>query len=138
MCATRSPRTDTDSFLVQLGPDYPALFHLCTGDQPLAESLTIETIGEYVGESGAAVTDNTAIPLLRRAYDKGTRVGVPIVQVNDSVVLALASLASEQRAVVVLVGGLYLKTWRDHSRVESWTPRAIRLRQTTCSRTSSC
>jgi hypothetical protein len=108
MGAKKPPTADTDSFSSTWAPTVLRFFHLCTGDQQLAELLTIETIGEHVRASGTVVADNTAILLLRRALHKSIGVAVPVAHSDDPLIRAMMNLTPMQRTVVVLVGGLSL------------------------------
>ena len=74
MCTKKPSHADTNSLSSTWAPVILRFLLLYTGDLPLAESLTIETIGEHLCESGAVITDKTAITLLRRAFDKSIRI----------------------------------------------------------------
>lgn len=83
-------------------------FHLFIGDPALAESLTIETLGEQLRVSGVVRGGETEIVLLRRAYNKGMSATASVIETNDLLIRAVAKLEPLQRAIVVLVGGLSL------------------------------
>ena len=99
---------DADAFSAEWAPKLLRFFHLYTGDQKAAESLTIETLVEQTG-SRLLPSSDIPVALLRRAVAKMRSVS-PTERVSaDRVVHAVSSLPPEQKVAIVLFRGLSLE-----------------------------
>ena len=99
---------DADYFSSKWAPVVLRFFQLFTGDQSAAESLTIDTLAEYIRARGVISDEEAVVPLLRRAFMKARATNAAATQLADPVVRAVTQLEPTKRAVVVLFRALSL------------------------------
>ena len=105
MFTKRRVTADADHFSLKWAPVLLRFFQLFVGNQSVAETLTIDTLAEYVRTASTRIDDQTGVLLLRRAVMNGI-IAPSDPTCTDPLVRATTQLGPMERAAVVLHRGL--------------------------------